>query len=99
MSRDEARLIQRAQERDPAAFAEIYDRYQPPIYRYIFHRVDDVATAEDLTGEVFARLVERIDHFTYRGRPLLTWLYTIARNLVADYRRQAQQASMLPLDE
>ncbi len=99
MSSDEARLIQQAKERDPAAFAEIYDRYQPPIYRYIFHRVDDVATAEDLTGEVFARLVERIDHFTYRGRPLLTWLYTLARNLFADYRRQAQQASMLPLDE
>lgn len=99
MSKDEARLIQRAKDGDPTAFAEIYDRYQPAIYRYIFYRVGDVATAEDLTGEVFVRLVERIDRFTYRGRPLLAWLYTIARNLVIDYQRQAGRATMLPLDE
>ncbi|MDY6875123.1 MAG: sigma-70 family RNA polymerase sigma factor [Chloroflexota bacterium] len=99
MSNDEARLIQRAKEGDPAAFAEIYDQHQPAVYRYIFYRVDDVATAEDLTSEVFVRLVGKVDHFTYRGRPLLAWLYTIARNLVTDYRRRAGRAIMLPLDE
>jgi len=95
MSRNEARLIQRAQEGDPAAFAEIYDRHQPAIYRYIFFRVDDVATAEDLTGEVFVRLMEKIDHFTSRGRPLLAWLYTIARNLITDHQRRAGQTTTL----
>ncbi|MBL7064892.1 MAG: sigma-70 family RNA polymerase sigma factor [Anaerolineae bacterium] len=99
MSRDETRLIQRAREGDPAAFAEIYDRHQPAIYHYIFYRVGDVATAEDLTSEVFVRLVERIDHFTYRGRPLLAWLYTIARNLITDYQRQAGQVMTLPFYE
>jgi len=96
MSRDEARLIQRAKAGDPAAFAEIYDRHQPAIYRYIFFRVGDVATAEDLSGEVFVRLMEKIDHFTRRGRPLLAWLYTIARNLITDYQRQAGQITTLP---
>jgi RNA polymerase sigma-70 factor (ECF subfamily) len=95
MPKDEARLIQRAKKGEPAAFAEIYDRYQPAIYRYILFRVDDVATAEDLTGEVFVRLVERIDRFTYQGRPLLAWLYTIARNLVADHHRRSGRS--LPL--
>ncbi|MFQ6099926.1 MAG: RNA polymerase sigma factor [Anaerolineae bacterium] len=99
MSEDEARLIQRAKKGDPTAFAEIYDRHQPAIYRYIFYQVDDAATAEDLTSEVFARLVEKIDRFTYRGRPLLAWLYTIARNLVTDYRRRAGRSLPLPLDE
>ncbi|MCP4539279.1 MAG: hypothetical protein GY832_19255 [Chloroflexi bacterium] len=78
MSQDEIRLIQRAKQGDRAAFAEIYDRHQPAIYRYIFYQVSDTATAEDLTGKVFVRLVEKIDRFTYRGRPLLAWLYTIA---------------------
>jgi len=96
---DEVRLIQRAQQGDPAAFAEIYDRHQPVIYRYIYYRVGDTATAEDLTSEVFVRMVEKIDAFTYRGRPILAWLYTIARNLVIDYRRRAGQAIMLSLDE
>jgi len=96
MSSDEARLIQQAKEGDPAAFAEIYNRHQPAIYRYIFHRVGDVATAEDLTSEVFVRLVERIDHFTYRGHPLLAWLYTVARNLIVDYQRRAGQTTVFP---
>lgn len=99
MPKDEARLIQRAKKGDSTAFAEIYDRHQPAIYRYIFYQVDDAATAEDLTSEVFVRLVEKIDRFTYRGRPLLAWLYTIARNLVTDHHRRAGRSLPLPLDE
>jgi len=96
---DEAQLIQRAQQGNPAAFAEIYDQYQPAVYRYIYYRVGDTATAEDLTSEVFVRMVEKIDTFTYRGRPILAWLYTIARNLVVDYQRRAGQVAILSLDE
>jgi RNA polymerase sigma-70 factor (ECF subfamily) len=99
MTQDEIRLIQRAKQGDRAAFAEIYDRHQPAIYRYIFYQVGDVATAEDLTSEVFVRLVEKIDRFTYQGRPLLAWLYTIARNLVTDYHRRAGKSQALSLDE
>jgi RNA polymerase sigma-70 factor (ECF subfamily) len=99
MSHDEIELIQRAKKGDPAAFAEIYERCHPAIYRYIFFQVGDAATAEDLAGEVFVRLVEKVDRFTYRGRPLLAWLYTIARNLVTDYRRRAKQSLPFQLDE
>ncbi len=99
MSNDEAKLIQRAKKGDSAAFAEIYELHQPTIYRYIYYRVSDISTAEDLTAEVFVRLVERIDRFTYRGRPLLAWLYTIARNLITDHHRRVGQVTMLPLDE
>lgn len=99
MTEDEARLIQRAKEGDPAAFAALYDRHRPAVYRYVYYRVGDVATAEDLTAEVFVRLVEKVDRFIYRGRPLLSWLYTIARNLIADHWRRSGQAIIVPLDE
>jgi RNA polymerase sigma-70 factor (ECF subfamily) len=99
MSEDEMRLIQRARRGEPAAFAEIYDRHHPAIYCYVFFRVGDKAVAEDLAGEVFVRLVEKIDQFTHRGRPLLAWLYTIACNLVMDYHRRNGKATMGSLDE
>ncbi len=99
MSEEEARLIEQAKQGDAAAFAELYDRHYEAIHRYIFFRVGNAATAEDLTSEVFVRLVEKIDHFTYQGRPLLAWLYTIARNLVTDHHRRKGRATMLPLDE
>jgi RNA polymerase sigma-70 factor (ECF subfamily) len=44
-------------------------------------------------------MVEKLDSYQFRGRPLLAWLYTIARNLVADTYRQKGKAHHLPLDE
>lgn len=96
---DDARLVERAQAGDVAAFAEVYDRYQPLVYRYVFYRVGDTPVAEDLTAEVFVRVVEKIDRFVYRGQPLLAWLYAIARNLVADFYRQTKRSDALALDE
>jgi RNA polymerase sigma-70 factor (ECF subfamily) len=52
-----------------------------------------------LTSEVFVRLVEKIDRFTYRGRPLLAWLYTIARNLITDHHRKVKRFATYPLKE
>ncbi len=99
MSEEELNLIRRAKAGDEAAFAELYDRHHSAVYRYIFFRVGSEAAAEDLAAEVFVRLVEKIDQFTYRGRPLLAWLYTIARHLVADHHRRVGRATMVPLDE
>ena len=96
---NEIRLIELAKEGDPAAFEVLYDRYQPAIYRYIYYRVHDDDTAEDLTADVFVRLVEKIDRFKYEGRPLLAWLYTIARNLVTDHHRRAGRSLPLSLEE
>lgn len=98
-SNDEERLVQRAQQGDANAFAEVYERHQSAVYRYIYYRVGEASTAEDLTSAVFVRVVESIDRFVYRGRPLLSWLYTIAGNIVIDYQRRAARGVTLPLDE
>lgn len=96
---DEAQLVRRAQQGDRDAFSELYHLYHPKIYRYIYFRVGSEAVAEDLAGDVFVRMVSHIDRFTYRGRPFLAWLYTIARNLMTDYYRREGRATHLPLDE
>ena len=99
VSEEEDRLIRRARGGDPAAFAEIYGRHHPAIYRYILFQVGDRAAAEDLAGEVFVRMVEQIDRFPHRGRPLLAWLYTIASNLVADHRGRNGRPTPVLRDE
>lgn len=88
-TRDEAGLVARARENDPAAWAEIYDRYSRPVYRYVRARVFDEAAAEDIASAVFLAALEGIGKYRERGRPLLAWLYVIARNTVADYQRKA----------
>jgi RNA polymerase sigma-70 factor (ECF subfamily) len=99
MPDDEARLIQLAQQGDAEACAMLYDRHYDAVYRYCYYRVGDVNLAQDLTGEVFVRMVDKLDTFKVRGRPLLAWLYTIARNLVNDAHRHGRQVTQLPLNE
>jgi RNA polymerase sigma-70 factor (ECF subfamily) len=95
---DEARLIRLAQQGDAGACAALYDRHYDAVFRYCYYRVEDVSLAEDLASEVFVRMVEKLDTFRVRGRPLLAWLYTIARNLVTDAYRNNGRADHVPLD-
>jgi RNA polymerase sigma-70 factor (ECF subfamily) len=99
MPDDEVRLIQLAQQGDAEACAELYDRHYDAVYRYCYYRVSDVVLAQDLAAEVFVRMVEKLHTFKVRGRPLLAWLYTIARNLITDLHRQNKNAVHLELEE
>jgi RNA polymerase sigma-70 factor (ECF subfamily) len=61
--------------------------------------VDDQPTAEDLTAEVFIRMINKLPGYDQRGRPLLAWLYTIARNLVVDHHRDLNKGEHLPIKD
>lgn len=99
MPDDEAHLIRQAQSGDGEACAALYARHYDAVYRYCYYRVCDAILAEDLASEVFVRMVEKLDTFRPRGRPLLCWLYTIARHLIADLHRQKRRATHLALEE
>lgn len=94
----EQALIKAAQRGDQNAFAALYRAYVDKIYRYILFRVESVQTAEDLTAEVFLRMVESLPSYEDRNTPLLVWLYRIAHARVIDhyrrYKRTAEQASL-----
>jgi RNA polymerase sigma-70 factor (ECF subfamily) len=99
MRNSELDLVRKAQRGDSDAYSVIFDQHYPTIYRYCFYRLGDVKLAQDLTSEVFVRMVEKLDTFKPSGRPLLAWLYTIARNLIADDYRRNGKVTHLPLDE
>ena len=96
---DEADLFRRAKAYDPAALGELYDRYAPRMYAYIYRRVGDAALAEDLTGELFVRALQAIQGGRAWRDSLVAWLYRIAHNLVVDHYRRRPAAPALPLDE
>ena len=86
---NETALLERAKEYDPTALAELYDRYAPKMYAYIYRRVNDAALAEDLTSELFLRMLRAIQNERAWRDSFTAWLYRIAHNLVVDtYRRQ-----------
>lgn len=87
MENKEKKLLQRAQLGDRQAIAMLYDQHYLSIYNYIYFRVNDRPTAEDLSAEVFIRMINKLPSYVDRGRPMLAWLYTIARNIVIDHHR------------
>jgi len=82
-------LFHRAK-KDEAAFVELYRSYAPSVYGWFRRNTAvDADTAADLTAEVFARVVVRLGRF--RGehpRSGSAWIFTIVRNLAADYQRK-----------
>jgi RNA polymerase sigma-70 factor (ECF subfamily) len=89
---NEAALRERAAALEPAALSEIYDAFSGKIYSYIYHRTGDSTLAEDLTGDVFVRMIEAIQADRTWTSSLQGWLYRIAHNLVVDhFRRQTKR--------
>mgnify|MGYP002640062440 FL=1 len=80
-------------------FTEIYQEYRSLIFKYVFYRVGDRHLADDLTSDVFVRMVDKYDHKLREGRPIAPWLYTIARNLIIDHQRRAGLVGWQPLHE
>jgi RNA polymerase sigma-70 factor (ECF subfamily) len=95
---DLAVVIQRAQRKDVAAVSEIYARYATSILRFLYARVNERELAQDLTQEVFIRVIKSIGGFEYRDeKSFLAWLYTIAGNILTSYYRRHNNAAT-PLD-
>jgi RNA polymerase sigma-70 factor (ECF subfamily) len=78
---DEPTQVALAQ-RDPRAFAPLYETYADAVYRYCFRRLGDPDAAADATSLVFTRVLAALPR--YRDRSFRSWLFTIAHNTVID---------------
>lgn len=99
MTTQDHRLLERARSYDAQALAEIYDCYAEPIYRYLYRIVGDAAQAEDLTSEVFVRLLQALNTARAPRDRLQGWLYRVAHNLAMDWFRKQGKGTTLALDE
>ena len=77
---------------------ELIVRYQHRLLRYLLFLTSSRELAEDLFQEVWMRVLVRGAQFNGKAR-FDTWLFTIARNLVIDYRRKRTVASLDELFE
>jgi hypothetical protein len=53
-------LIHRAQQGDGGAISELYEQYRVGVFRYLYYRTSDPQVAEDLTSEVFIRMIRSL---------------------------------------
>lgn len=89
------RLLIEAAQRDRAAFAPLYERYVDQIFAYAHSLTRNRELAEDVTASTFAKAIEDLPRFQWRGVPYSAWLYRVASNLVA---RQGRRPAWVDLE-
>jgi len=73
---------------DRAAFAELYERREPGLYRYALHMTGSAAAAEEIAHDVFIQLASAVSRFDEARGALEGWMFGVARNLVRVFRRK-----------
>jgi RNA polymerase sigma-70 factor (ECF subfamily) len=74
---------------DPQVIGAIYDRYFPEVYRYVRYRLNDEHAAEDITSDVFLRLLEAVQNRRGPQSNLKSWLLSTAAHVLTDHLRRA----------
>lgn len=88
---DDLAIVARARS-DPAAFGDLYIRYQPIVLGYCRRKLANDEIAADVTSQVFLRAIEALPRFrpdpARPGSTFRSWLFTIAHNCVVDAMRR-----------
>ncbi|MGQ0604546.1 MAG: RNA polymerase sigma factor [Anaerolineales bacterium] len=96
---EESLLIRRAQYNDAEAFAELYRLHAPALFRYFLLWHVERSLAEDLTAEVFVKMIKGLSRFRDQGIPLAAWLFRIAHDRLVDQVRLDARRPTTPLSD
>jgi RNA polymerase sigma-70 factor (ECF subfamily) len=74
------------------AFVEVYQRYYPRIFAYVYSRVGNVELSRDLVAEVFENAYVK-GHTVREPAAYHTWLFTVAKRVVIGHHRRLVRQS------
>jgi RNA polymerase sigma-70 factor (ECF subfamily) len=72
-------LVEHAQRGDGQAFGQLYEQFVSRLYSFFYHQLQGQShLAEDLTEEVFVKVIEKLNQYQDRGLPFAAWVFRIA---------------------
>lgn len=92
---DDGPLWLRAQRNDGAAFAELFDRHRPRVYRRAVSLLDGSHDAEDITAAAFYELWRKRKRVALVADSVMPWLLVTTVNLARNHRRAASRYKAL----
>jgi RNA polymerase sigma-70 factor (ECF subfamily) len=81
---------------DPQAFGALYDHYFARVYNYVRYRVQDAHTADDVTAQIFERVLHYLPSYQPKQGAFGAWLFAIARSVVSNHHRANRRWRWLP---
>ncbi|OOM06478.1 sigma-70 family RNA polymerase sigma factor [Clostridium saccharobutylicum] len=79
-------------------FTEIFELYYKRIYNYTYYRVNSREAAEDLTSQIFEKVMFKLNTYLNEKSKFEVWMFTIARNTINDYYRKQKKHKIISLD-
>lgn len=80
--------VLKAQKGNTEAAGRIYETYHQKIFRYLYYRTGDSHAAQDLTADVFIKMIKALPAYQPRANSFTGWLFQIARNTAIDHARK-----------
>lgn len=76
-----------------SSIVAIYNKHYLDVYRFLICFSGNQNDAEDLTQEVFIRVLKNLPHFR-SGNNLKTWIFSIAKHVAVDHYRKKRLISV-----
>ncbi len=92
-------LAEALQKGDSGSAEKIFDHFSKPIYAFFMARIRHKETAQDLTQEVFLKVIKSIDQFDRKSGDFTAWIWQIARNSAIDYFRHKKPSYLADLPD
>lgn len=84
-------LAVRMKKGDRRAAEELYNELLPKVYGFVFTRTSKREVAEDLSHDVFIKLIEKIDSFDESKGVFVVWFWQVVRRMLIDFYRKKQE--------
>jgi RNA polymerase sigma-70 factor (ECF subfamily) len=91
-------LLARYHQGDAGAMDLLVDRHAGTVYAFVYRFLPDPSQAEDLTQEVWLKVIRYVGGFEGRAR-FTTWLFRVARNVCLDHLRSQKRRARVPRED
>ncbi len=95
----DAELVKQSQAGQGEAMSCLYRRHRPAIFRYAYSKLYNQQQAEDVTSEIFLRMVANLPRYRNTGAPFAAWLFRIARNYIITHGQKENKAQLMPVSQ
>jgi RNA polymerase sigma-70 factor, ECF subfamily len=92
-------LLNAVKRMEGEALAEIFDEYSPALHKYVQRSFSDPHLADNIVGDVFARLLDQLSCGKGPSANLRSYLFTAAQHLLVDQIRQLHRWDSLDVAE
>ncbi|WCB95094.1 ECF RNA polymerase sigma-E factor [Baekduia alba] len=93
------RVVGAARAGDRDAMAELYVLHAPAVHAHVLRVLKDLDDADDVTQQVFAKLLTGLDRYRPGEAPFIVWVLRVARNTAIDHVRRARAVPVDDVDQ